>query len=1037
MTRSRRRSFWMVPSLLGGALVIAILAVGCIDPMSSSLLDEVENIVDEAEADETGPPAAPTGLTATAIDTARIDLTWTDASDDEQEFQVQRSTDGGTSWGTTVSVEANLTAWSDTGLASDTEYWYRLRAANERGSSDWSPAAHAVTHAEPTYLVVYDGNGSDTGTPPSDDTAYVEGDTVVVRGAGTMGRSGGYSFLNWNVAADGTGDSYLAGGVFTMPAGNVTLYAQWTSEATYTVTYNANGTEVTGLPVDENNYLGSHSARVPTTDELSRTGHTFVHWNTESDDSGDAYTAGDLVPINSQNVTLYAIWSVNQYTLSYHGNGNTGGTVPTGGTYDYGAPMTAAAQGTLVRTGHTFQGWNSTATGDGDSYAAGVEFTMPAGNLTLYADWLPNQRTVTYEGNGNDGGSVPAGGTFDFGESVTVSDPGTLTRTGYQFEGWDSNIGWFDPGDEFAMPDEDVVFTARWDERRYLLDYNGNGATAGEIDGPHMVDFGWVMMVESPGSLEREGHSFAGWNTDPDGDGDGYQPGDSLTMPAHDVTLYAQWTAIDYTLSFDGNGHTGGPEYESVSVTYGADFTISVENPAAYIRDGYMPTGYWSTSAVAGDPQADYYAQGQTLTMPAHDVTLYVEWEPEVFPLTYYQNWGDFGSNGTSAETDETVTAWPLPFMWERTGYTFTEWNTDPGGFGDAYTVGQQFTMPPHPFELYAQWEINVYTVTYHDEGYGSGSPPDPVQAPYGSTVTVDPGGDLDWYGHEFVAWNTDPDGNGTAYDPDGPNDSFEMPAGDVDLYAIWEEIRVSLYYDGNGYTRGTLPEDRLDEPYGSSIQVQSPPDVVGFMKAPPAGTAEAAIFEAWNTEPDGTGTSYGPGTGNEYITLNEDTTLYVEWRTFVPGIDFGPGGGAVFYDKGVFSDGWRYLEVLHTSTQWSSGAWSTSNGSVGSEGEALGDGYPNTEMIYTQLGSNTAAGHCWELSFGMLGYEPYSDWFLPSLREAEELEQRSWVLDSTPVIWTSSETSWDEALLLDLSTGSSATGQKSTGADVIPIRRF
>ena len=81
-----------------------------------------------------------------------------------------------------------------------------------------------------TYPVTYDGNGNTGGAVPVDASSpYVAGATVTVLGnTGSLVRDG-FTFNGWNTAADGSDDSYAAGDTFTMPAADVTLYAQWTA----------------------------------------------------------------------------------------------------------------------------------------------------------------------------------------------------------------------------------------------------------------------------------------------------------------------------------------------------------------------------------------------------------------------------------------------------------------------------------------------------------------------------------------------------------------------------------------------------------------------------------------------------------------------------------------------------------------------------------------------------------------------------------------------------------------------------------------
>jgi hypothetical protein len=90
-------------------------------------------------------PAAPSNLIATAVSSSEIDLSWTDNSDNETEFKIERSTDAGITFTEIATVGANVTTYPDTGLAPLTTYAYRVRASNSTGDSDYSNMAIAIT----------------------------------------------------------------------------------------------------------------------------------------------------------------------------------------------------------------------------------------------------------------------------------------------------------------------------------------------------------------------------------------------------------------------------------------------------------------------------------------------------------------------------------------------------------------------------------------------------------------------------------------------------------------------------------------------------------------------------------------------------------------------------------------------------------------------------------------------------------------------------------------------------------------------------
>lgn len=163
-----------------------------------------------------------------------------------------------------------------------------------------------------TYSVIYDANGG-TGTAPCDATQYQAGKQVTVC-ANTLSKNA-YTFTEWNTKADGSGTVYAPSATFTMPANDVTLYAQWVVSETYNIIYDANGG--TSAPVDETGYLANSNAvvlaAVPT-----KADNFFLGWTLASDNSGTVLKAGDSIVIASSNVTLYAKWSPKKVSMKFY-----------------------------------------------------------------------------------------------------------------------------------------------------------------------------------------------------------------------------------------------------------------------------------------------------------------------------------------------------------------------------------------------------------------------------------------------------------------------------------------------------------------------------------------------------------------------------------------------------------------------------------------------------------------------------------------------------------------------------------------------
>jgi titin len=92
------------------------------------------------------PPTAPTNLSASAVSSSQIDLSWTDNASDETGFRIERSPDG-TTFAEIATVGANVTSYANTGLTAATQYWYRVRAYNSTGASGYAGPASATTLA--------------------------------------------------------------------------------------------------------------------------------------------------------------------------------------------------------------------------------------------------------------------------------------------------------------------------------------------------------------------------------------------------------------------------------------------------------------------------------------------------------------------------------------------------------------------------------------------------------------------------------------------------------------------------------------------------------------------------------------------------------------------------------------------------------------------------------------------------------------------------------------------------------------------------
>ena len=383
------------------------------------------------------------------------------------------------------------------------------------------------------------------------------------------------------------------------------------------------------------------------------------------------------------------------YTITYDGNNNTGGSVPAITTGN-GSVTLRTNSGTLVKTGYTFGGWNTQADGQGTHYAVSAAYNLTA-DITLYAEWTPATYTVTYNGNSSTGGTAPS--TTTGNGSVTLrGNTGTLVKTGYTLTGWNTNAGGtgahYDLEAAYTLA-ADITLYAEWTLNSYTITYDGNINTGGTAPADTTGN-GSVTLRTNSGTLAKTGYTLTGWNTLANGQGTHYALGGSYNLTA-DITLYAEWTALpaSYTITFDGNGFTGGAV---PSVITGTGNKTLRTNSGLLVLTNYTFKG-WNTAA---NGQGTHFAVGATYNLTA-DVTLYAEWE--LTPQVIYNGNGSTGGSAPGNVTQgNSITVDPNTGNLIRAGYRFVGWNTRANGTGTSYEGGETPNLPVGTV-LYAQWE--------------------------------------------------------------------------------------------------------------------------------------------------------------------------------------------------------------------------------------------------------------------------------------------------------------------------------------------
>ena len=204
---------------------------------------------------------------------------------------------------------------------------------------DADTVLYAIWTAD-TYTVSYNANGG-SGAPATQTKNYGEPLNL----SSTVPSRTNYDFVEWNTAADGTGTSYQPEDEYTANAA-LTLYAIWVATV-YTVTYDANGHGT--APAAQTKSPGGN---VTVASAISATGCSFVAWNTKPDATGTRYDPGDTYSADAD-VTLYAIWVVGVFVVTFDADGGTVSPAQkvVGYSLKYGTLPTP------TKAGETFYGW--------------------------------------------------------------------------------------------------------------------------------------------------------------------------------------------------------------------------------------------------------------------------------------------------------------------------------------------------------------------------------------------------------------------------------------------------------------------------------------------------------------------------------------------------------------------------------------------------------------------------------------------------------------------------------------------------------
>ena len=527
-------------------------------------------------------------------------------------------------------------------------------------------------------------------------------------------------------------------------------------------------------------------------------GYRFKGWAlTGSGAKMSSLTEEATFTMGAAEAILTATYEEDKYTVTYIGNGATGGSTETQ-TFMNGSSVKISENG-FTKADDEFLGWNTKSDGTGTTYLVGQEYSEKA-NLTLFALWKTNIYTIAFDGNGATNGNT-ASQNAEYGRDIKLNKNGfeLLYRISYDTQGGDTL------NDSLA----NAIFT------NWSTSPEGKGINyADEQQVESLVESGTAILYAQWTNPQitlpiptKEGHTFLGWYKDEEctetnkvGNG-----GDVYTV-VENITLYAKWVENTYDIEFKPNGATNGSMSTMENIKYSEKVELAENNFRKYYYTEYNSQGGEEVESVEiecqfigwnklgeGYSKNNRLSDKQTVSKLAESgkVTLYAQWE-----------------------NVEII----LPAI-RRTGYQFGGWYKDQactetsrvGNSGDKY-------IPVEDMILYAKWTPNTYNIAYDGNGNTSGNVAAQTNIKYDTNVTLNAnefkriynvtynsqGGDnlpLKQVSYKFKNWSTSPDNNGSSYNDKSIVRNLST-SGTKTLYAIWTADSITLQrVNKEGYT--------------------------------------------------------------------------------------------------------------------------------------------------------------------------------------------------------------------------------------------
>jgi uncharacterized repeat protein (TIGR02543 family) len=348
----------------------------------------------------------------------------------------------------------------------------------------------------------------------------------------------------------------------------------------------------------------------------------------------------------------------------------------------------------FTKPGFTFESWNTSADGTGLSYVDGATFDFAAATV-LFAIWTSLNHSVTFAQNDSVNDPIFLTQTANAPTSLTLFTnlKPLLFKQGYTFGHWNTSANGtgtsYVDGAIFDFAAATVLYaiwTATPTATASFLVNGGTGTIA-----PVTYPVGSATTLPAISGITNPGYTFVGWNTAANGSGTSYLSGSSYVFTG-DQTLYAQWAANVYQVTYSANGGSVSPSISNYTVGTSA---LVLPTPTS---TGFDFNGWFT--AVAG---GTLIGLGGAAYSPNATSVLYAQWTQVVTDtLTFNANGGSGVVAPISGPHGSSITL-PGQLGLLHAGFVLSRWTSTSKGSGTSYIAGETIKLSGSSI-LYAQW---------------------------------------------------------------------------------------------------------------------------------------------------------------------------------------------------------------------------------------------------------------------------------------------------------------------------------------------